>query len=73
MSKESAKAFIEKMRTDKEFAAQAAGCQTPVDLVKFAKQAGYDLSQDEVQALAGDVSDAELEAVAGGRYVRKIP
>ena len=73
MSKEAAQSFVEKMRTDKEFAAQAAGCQTPADLVRFAKQAGYDLSQDEAQAVAGTLSDDELEAVAGGKYVRKIP
>ena len=73
MSMESAQLFMEKMRTDTEFAAKAEGCQTIDELVTFAQQAGYDFSADEAQAVPDDVSDAALEAVSGGRYVRKIP
>ena len=73
MSMESAQSFMERLKSDKEFAAKAEGCQTFDDLVTFAKQAGYDFSAREAQAVAGALSDEELEAVAGGKYVRKIP
>lgn len=73
MSMESAQTFIEKMKTDQEFAAQIKECQSLNDLVALAKQAGFDFSADEAQAAVDTLSDEELDGVAGGKYVRKIP
>lgn len=73
MSKESAESFMERLKSDREFDAKAEGCQTIDDFIACAKQAGYDFSADEAQAVAGALSDEELEAVAGGRYVRRKP
>ena len=65
MSIESAKAFIEKMKADKEFAAKLGELKDPTD---FLHQAGYDFTPEELAQVKGALADSDLEGVSGGAY-----
>ena len=82
MSVESAKSFINRVMSDKEFAASLAQNTTDEARIKFAKDAGYDFTQADVQAIlpAGvtvdqlrglgqndELPDEVMEAIVGGK------
>lgn len=62
MSIESAKAFINRMKTDDEFAQKATECRDANAWMKFAKEAGFDVTVDEItvddiQAALAELAD----------------
>lgn len=65
MSIESAKAFIEKFKTDEEFAKKVTECESAEARMAFAKEAGFDFTAEEIKEFQGELSDEELDAVAG--------
>jgi predicted ribosomally synthesized peptide with nif11-like leader len=81
VSIESAKSFVERLKTDEEFAKIVAECKkmgedaTHQKLIDFAKNAGYDITLDEMREFFrnlketknGTLTDAELDIVAGGK------
>jgi predicted ribosomally synthesized peptide with nif11-like leader len=66
MSSESAKAFLERLRTDEDFVARIKACPSSTARLALAKAEGFDFSPAEIRAQASELSDAELEQVAGG-------
>ncbi|MDD2372177.1 MAG: Nif11-like leader peptide family natural product precursor [Syntrophomonadaceae bacterium] len=66
MSIESAKAFVEKIKSDEEFAKKVQGCKDKEERIAFAKQAGFDFTAEEIKEVSSKLSDDELDAVAGG-------
>ncbi len=48
MSIESAKAFIERMKTDEEFAKKATECRDKKAWQTLAKEAGFDFTIDDI-------------------------
>ena len=71
MSIESAKAFIERMNTDTEFAKQAMELEDKEKLATFIKEAGYEFKKEEccevIEAVYGNkLNDASLDNVVGG-------
>jgi len=66
MSIESAKAFIDKMKTDEEFAKRIMECKDEVAWMAVVKEEGYDFPTAELGSVQGVVTDQELDAVAGG-------
>jgi len=71
MSIESAKAFIEKMNTDAEFAKRAMEQKGKEQISAFLKAEGYEFSEEDFKAasecLAGtELSDENLSSVTGG-------
>ncbi len=68
MSIESAKAFIEKVKTDEDFKSKLAQLQDGQARLDFAKEAGFDFSADEIAKAKAEqgLSDEELDSVAGG-------
>jgi len=66
MSVESAKQFIEKMKTDEAFAQKVKECKDSEARMTFVKESGFDFTTEEVKGLQGELSDDELDAVAGG-------
>lgn len=82
MSVESAKAFIEKMNTDAEFAKRAMEQRKKGHILAFLKAEGYEFTEDEYsqaysQAVLGgydsDLSDEQLEHIVGGAIVYMQP
>jgi predicted ribosomally synthesized peptide with nif11-like leader len=71
MSVESAKKFVERLANDAEFRAQVESAPDPATKKKLVQAAGYDFDMADISAVlpqsaGGELSDAELEGVAGG-------
>lgn len=70
MSVASAKSFLDKIKTDATFAKAVRGAATPKERTALVNGAGFDFTQTELdQARQGELSDQELESVAGGGYL----
>jgi predicted ribosomally synthesized peptide with nif11-like leader len=67
MSIESAKAFIERMKTDEEFAKKVIDIQDADARMALAKAEGFEFSTVEMEAIKVQLSDNELDMVVGGR------
>ncbi|MEL1134039.1 Nif11-like leader peptide family natural product precursor [Desulfitobacterium sp. THU1] len=66
MSIESAKAFMEKMKTDQDFAKKVMAAKDAEERRVLVKEEGFDFSAEELKDLGDEMSDSELDAVAGG-------
>ncbi|MBW4054614.1 MAG: Nif11-like leader peptide family natural product precursor [Proteobacteria bacterium] len=66
MSIESAQAFIERMKTDEEFAKRVIECTDTEARNALVNAEGFDFTPDQVKEASGELSEEELEAVAGG-------
>ena len=66
MSISSAKDFMEKMKNDKEFAKKINEFKNPTELQGFVTKAGFDFTKEELNSLSTELSDDDLEKVAGG-------
>jgi len=66
MSAESVKLFVEKIKTDEEFAKKLKGFEDASARKAFVKEAGFDFTDEEVKQIQGELSDEDLDAVAGG-------
>ncbi|CDX00147.1 Bacteriocin propeptide [Desulfitobacterium hafniense] len=69
MSIESAKAFMEKMKTDQDFAKKVMAAKDAEERRALVREDGFDFSTAELKELGGEMSDSELDAVAGGSCV----
>lgn len=70
MSVESAKAFIEKVKNDEEFAKKVIECKDAEGRMTLAKDAGFNFTAEEIKELGGELSDSELDVVAGAGRCR---
>ncbi len=66
MSIESAKEFLERMKTDGNFAESVAKCSDGKARMAFVKNAGFDFTAEEINQVSSSLSDSELDQVAGG-------
>ncbi len=66
MSIESAKACIERIKTDADFAKKIMECKDAEARMTFIKAAGYDFTTEEAIPLVAEIPDDELEAISGG-------
>ena len=66
MSIESAKAFIEKMKTDEEFAKKIMAETNQEARMALACGEGFAFTKDEIGQVKGELTDDELDMVAGG-------
>ena len=70
MSLESAQKFLDKMKTDQVFAKAVRGAATAQQRTALVTGAGFDFTQQELdQIRKGELSDEELDSVAGGGYL----
>ena len=78
MSIESAQAFIEKMQTDSDFRERVVALKSREQRRSFINNEGYDFTKEEFEQAKqkfaiettssdGELSDEDLENVAGGR------
>ena len=83
MSLESAKLFIEKMKTDSEFREKVVALKTKEERKSFVKNEGFDFTKEEFEQVKkeyinkakseGELSDEDLEKVAGGWIMCGMP
>ncbi len=68
MSIESAKAFIEKMKTDEDFRKEVGEKSSPEERVKFVEESGFDFSKEELETVRAklQLTDEDLETLSGG-------
>ncbi len=66
MSVESAKAFIETLKTDETFARQVVALKDKEQRKKFVMSKGFDFTDEELEEVTGSLTDVELEAISGG-------
>ncbi len=66
MSKESKGMFLEKLAKDAGFAEKFRECKDGKERLAFAKEAGFELMEEELKGIDGELSEGELDAVAGG-------
>lgn len=68
MSIDSAKLFINKMNSDEVFAQKVIECKNAETRMAFAKEEGFDFSAAEMEEMKAELSDDELDVVAGGSW-----
>ncbi len=69
MSLESAKAFMEKLKSDEAFRSKVAACKNPEERLALAKQEGFTFTSEEFQQVKDQLSEEELETVVGGTEI----
>ncbi|AET69247.1 bacteriocin propeptide, TIGR03798 family [Desulfosporosinus orientis DSM 765] len=66
MSTESARKFIERLKTDEGFNSKIRECHTAEERMTLAKEAGFSFTPEEIKEIRKEqLSDSELDAVAG--------
>ena len=67
MSEQQLKAFMEAVKADAGLQEQLETAADAEAVVAIAKAAGFSVSANEIKQKTSEISDAELEAAAGGR------
>ena len=70
MSIESAKLFIDRMKTDEVFAKKVNECKDSESRNSFANAEGFDFTVEEIKEAGSELSVEEMEQVAGGGTAR---
>ncbi|MDD2582922.1 MAG: Nif11-like leader peptide family natural product precursor [Desulfuromonadaceae bacterium] len=68
MSIESAQTFLERMKTDEEFAKNVMACKDAESRKAYVKEAGFDFTPEEALELRGELTDDQLDVIAGGGW-----
>jgi len=66
MSMESAKSFIERMKTDEEFSKRVTSCKNVDIRKKYVNEAGFSFTKEELELVKSELSDEDVERLAGG-------
>ena len=66
MSEEQLKAFLEKVKADTSLQEKLKAASDADAVVAIAKEAGFSISADGLKNAQSEISDEELEGVAGG-------
>ena len=68
MSEEQLKAFLEAVKADAALQEKLKAATDADTVVAIAKAVGFMISAEELKKAQAEVSEGELEGVAGGRY-----
>ena len=66
MSIESAKTYVERMKTDEEFRKKVLSIEDAGKRMKFVKMQGFDFSANEIKGVLAELEDSDLERGLGG-------
>ena len=66
MSEEQVKAFLEKVKGDTNLQEKLTAAADTNAVAAIAKEAGFSISADDINKAQSELSDEELEGVAGG-------
>ena len=72
MSMESAKLFIARMKSDEDFSRQVRDCKDAETRMAFVRQEGFDFTAAEIRQAGEELSDSELDEVAGGTFADDV-
>ena len=70
MSEEQLKAFLEKVQGDTSLQEKLKAAADADAVAAIAKEAGFNVSADDLTKAQSELSDKELEGVAGGNFWR---
>ena len=73
MSEEQLKAFLEKVKGDTSLQEKLKAAADANAVIAIAKEAGFSISADDLTKAQFELSDEELEDVAGGTIITAIP
>ena len=65
MSMEQVKAFIKKMKSDKEFSERIMAIEDPDARFQAIAEAGFDFTKEELTETGKEIDEADLEQVSG--------
>ena len=68
MSEEQLKAFLEKVKADTSLQEKLKAAADANAVTAIAKEAGFSISADDLKNAQSEISDEELEGVAGGWF-----
>lgn len=66
MSREAARAFVEKMKQDAAFRKKVLRAENNDERQRLIEDQGFDCSMDEIRELQGEIEGKDLEDIAGG-------
>ena len=66
MSIDSAKAYVERMKTDEGFRKKVLECKDAKTRMELVKAEGFDFTEVDIKVVAAEVGEAELGHVIGG-------
>ena len=69
MSEEQVKAFLEKDKGDTNLQEKLTAAADTNAVAAIAKEAGFSISADDINKAQSELSDEELEGVAGGLFI----
>ena len=72
MSEEQLKAFLEKVKADTTLQEKLKAAADADAVVAIAKESGFSISADDLTKAQSEISDEELEGVAGGGCAGKL-
>ena len=72
MSEEQLKAFLEKVQSDTSLQEQLKAAANSDAVLAIAKEAGFSISAEDINKAQSEISDEELESVAGGYCIWSI-
>ena len=73
MSEEQLKAFLEKVKADTSLQEKLKAAADPDVVVSIAKESGFSISADDLTKAQSEISEKELEGVAGGTLKPHLP
>ena len=68
MSIESAKEFLEKVKSDEDFSKKVGEKAAPEERMEYIKTAGFDFTKEELDTVTSELSVEQLEEVSGGHW-----
>jgi len=66
MTMQSARDFLERMRTDPALAARMAAAASREERLSLAREQGFAFTPEELDAAKNELSDEELDRIGGG-------
>lgn len=69
MSIESAKAYVERMKTDEEFRNKILACTDAKKRMELVKSEGFDFTENDIKVVSAEFGDGFLSKAVGGQQV----
>ena len=68
MSMEAAQSFLDRLKTDEDFAKKVGEFPTKEERIAYVSSVGYEFTPDEFYNAMGELNDDHLDTVVGGHF-----